>query len=279
MAPDDKNNARSFLPVQKIVPPLDHPPHIEPLFWGTGDLLVWEAEKLLQAIDRESLFRTVWAGKNMNDEEYARVRNEILAPRYEEMCGLIIMKNLLDPRGFYGFFPVITDSEAVILLDPVDFHTELLELTFSQPGAFEGHLFSDFFRPDGDVIGISAVTAGKRMEKVIEEQMMGYDSGNKGYLLQGIASTITVLLVAKTAIEMRRSLGIPDSTGRAFSLITETSCNPGLKELIEITAIEERLGIFLENGTVVSPEFSSIDCFVHHPALNTFMQPPENREK
>ncbi len=264
MAPDNTTNAHSF-PAQKTIPPLDYSPLLEPLFWGTGDLLRWDATQLLKTIDRDSLFRIVWAQQSLADEEYLNVRKEIFEPVFEELNDLITTHELLDPCGFYGYFPVISDAGTLILLDPSDFHSELISLTSPATEIINGHPVPDFFRPEGDVIAISAVTSGRRLITYSGELFAGYDPDKKGYFLQGIAASITDILTTKIAHEIRRGLGIMDTIGKQFPLLIDDTC---FLQICEIMSVEERLGIVFENSAPTGLKYSAISYFVHHPAIN-----------
>jgi cobalamin-dependent methionine synthase I len=39
---------------------LESLPHIEPPFWGTSEILVWDSASLLDKINKEKLFKAAW---------------------------------------------------------------------------------------------------------------------------------------------------------------------------------------------------------------------------
>jgi hypothetical protein len=252
-------------PDQKESSFFDYPPLLEPLFWGTGDLLRWDVTQLLETIDRDSLFRIAWVQQSLTDEEYFNARKEVFEPVFKELTDLITTHELLDPCGFYGYFPVISDAGMLILLDPSDFHSELISLTSPATEIINGHPVTDLFRPEGDVIAISAVTSGKRLITYSNELVAGYDPDKKGYFLQGIAASITDTLTTKIAHEIRRGLGIMDTTGKLFSLRIDDPC---FLQMCEIMSVEERLGIGFENRAPSGSKCSAMNYFVHHPATN-----------
>lgn len=249
------------------VTPLDQLPHLEPLFWGTGDLLVWDVPKILQSIDRERLFKTVWTRDTLNKGDSDRFCSDGLRPAFNELVDFAAGGDLFDPRGLYGFFPVIGDGAALVVLDPSDFHSELFTLAFDRSALTSGHELSDYFRLDGDVVAIGAVTLGSRIEKVIAGYLDAGDPDKQGYFLQGMALSLLELTGNKTVIEIRRSLGISDTFGNALSMINAQSLNPALGALMEFAALEERLGISMsEDKRAILPRFSDVFCFIHHPA-------------
>ena len=90
----------------------EHHPHLEPLFWGTGDMLVWDAEQLLSTIDQNELFKTYWDKEYLSDEELNHVSKTVYTREFEELSTRIIQDQLIDARGFYGYFPVMPGMSA-----------------------------------------------------------------------------------------------------------------------------------------------------------------------
>lgn len=236
---------------------LVYPQPPEPLFWGTGDMLVWGSEQLFSSIDQKQLFKTVWAKEILADEELEHISATAFKPIFDELSTLIIGEQLIDARGFYGYFPVITDKNEVLVLDPSDFHTQLFSLSFN----FSGRTLADFFRPEGDVIAFAAVTAGNGFD-TLRKRLFKEDK--KDFYCRSLVHYLVDVLVQRIAVEIRRGLGIDSREGKIFPFDCADSVQCAfVPSLIETTAVEERLGVFFRNGELV-PEFSRLLYFVHH---------------
>lgn len=148
-------------------------------------------------------------------------------------------------RGCYAFFPSITDGNRLILLDPGDFCTELLELPFPQQDG--GWSLASLFRPEGDSVAFAAVTPGW--------------GGEPGSAVPALRSCLR---------EVRRALCLDTATGSALcwghQLLPHHSYLPVLFELL---SLEERLGLAYGKDGVLTPAGAQFVLFVQHPAVRT----------
>ena len=245
--------------------PIEHPQLLEPPFWGTGEMLVWDSQLILDSIDKSDLFKRYWKGAKLGKEEYDRAVSEEFDPSWMRIREKILSGNLLDARGYYGYYPVISDGEHLIVLDPNDFHSELADFTFPRDGRKDGRSLAEYFRPEGDLLAIQVVTLGPAIDQESGELFKSEGKYSEGFYLNSLADLLTEDLANRVTREIRRGLGI-DDTGRRFSFGYPGM--PGLEEqkkLIEVIAAEDRLGISLTPGHQMVPEHSTIGIFVHHP--------------
>ncbi|HEX2956155.1 MAG TPA: hypothetical protein VHO70_04970 [Chitinispirillaceae bacterium] len=103
---------------------LEYGDHIEPPFWGTSNVLTWSTDTIFQSIKKQDLFKGEWA-PGLGNDTIADL--EIL---FTQLKDEVVESDLLQGYGMYGFFPVITEDEQLIIIDPADFHTELMALHF-----------------------------------------------------------------------------------------------------------------------------------------------------
>jgi 5-methyltetrahydrofolate--homocysteine methyltransferase len=244
---------------------IKHDCMFEPPFYGTGEILTFDAEALLAGIDRESLFKARWGGGNLGAGAYADARRNDFEPAFERLSADIIKNSLIDARGFYGFFPAIADGERVIILDPSDYHTE--RLSFLLPRAGRGGVsIADYIRPEGDVVSTQAVTIGSRLGERSRGLLLEQGRYSDGYYLNGIGNHLVEDLADKLSVELRRALGLPRGGGQRYSFGYPGM--PSLEEqagLLEFLGVEERLGIVLTPGFQMQPEHSTVAIFVRHP--------------
>ena len=245
---------------------LDYGDSVVPPFYGTGAVLRWEQEKLLDRIDKERLFKAWWGGGKLGPEAYEEAVKKDFAPAFGKLRTAIEKESLLDAAGLYGFFPVITDNERIILLDPSDFHTELASFLFPRMPKKNNRSIADYVRPEGDLLAVQVVTAGNGLSGRVREYFSKDDRYSLGYFLNGIGACLAELLADLVTNEITRGLGLPQGTGRRYSF-----GYPGMpaieeqKKLFEIMAITERLGVTLTERFQMVPEHSTLGIYIHHP--------------
>ena len=238
---------------------------MEPPFYGTSEILTFDAASLLAGIDREKLFKTRFGGGNLDAAAYADARRNEFEPAFERLSAEIIKGSLLEARGFYGFLPVIADGETVIILDPSDYHTERLSFLFPRMER-SGVSLADYIRPEGDIVAPQAVTIGAKAGELSRELLVKHGRYSDGYYLNGICNYLVEDVADKLSAEIRRALGLPRGCGRRYSF--GYTGMPSLEDqaaLLEFLGTEERLGITLTPGFQMQPEHSTVAIFVHHP--------------
>ena len=222
---------------------------VEPLFWGTGEMLVWEYASLLPEIDRERLFSDLSSGPaapvGLERDEFHAIADDI----FRLLTGEVAQG---EARGYYGFFPVLPEGSSVMVL------------SFSAEERIRGRPVADYFRPDGDIIAFSTFTTGLDTVRIFPG---GSRSGAAAAVFATVDGHLCSLVKRKINGEIRRAMGIGSSVGRSFPFTPEASGTPAtLNRLAELLSIEERLGI--DTGeTVSSTGYSAVvRYFVHHPA-------------
>lgn len=238
------------------LPPIEYPPHLEPPFWGSGELLFWEPESILQAV-----------GENLHS---AAKEAEIVAleEHFEGLCSEIITDGLLDARGYYSFFPVIIDETTLVVIDPGDFVSELSACSAQRCVELGGRSIADYLRPEGDLIGIQVATLGWKFSRRIAEYCTDSTRSATGVLLTMVADRCATVVAQRLSGEIRRGLGLERNAGNCVAW--GTLGTPHLHDLQELFAIlggEERLGLDVDHSGVLLPRFSSCGLFIHHPEL------------
>jgi 5-methyltetrahydrofolate--homocysteine methyltransferase len=247
-----------------VADPVEHTNMITPPFYGTGEMLTWKSESLLSTIDRQRLFRGYWRGGALGQEEFERTSMTEFEPAFELLHREILGKDLVAARGYYGFFPVITEGEVVVVLSPSDMHTELQ--TYRFPRGTDGRSIADYLRPEGDTLGVQAVTIGPGLSERARVYLSEEDHYSLGFFLNGIGNYLTELLANRLTREMSRALFLPDGMGERFSF-----GYPGMptveeqRSLFELIGVEERLGVTLTDHALMDPEHSTVGLYIAHP--------------
>lgn len=219
-------------------------PHIEPLFWGTSDLLLWDGATLLETLSKR-IANTVGAEEGFVTEESV------------QRVAALLPEGVLLPRALYGYFPVIAEHGTLVVLDPSDFHSEMTILTFDQE---QRHLV-ECCHPDGDIIAFSGVTTGidlRHVETIAANNTQATD--NK--VIKLIASLTLSLINEKCTTEIRRGMGISDTAGLLVDANTSVSLQNCIPALFEMLSIEERLGMFRNDDGTIAPQFASLSLFL-----------------
>ena len=245
---------------------LEHGGLLCPPFYGAGDVLTWPATKLLESIDRGRFYKGYWRGGKLDPDAYERAVVTDFDNVYDTLSHEILERGLLEARGLYAYFPVITKGEVVTFLDPKDFHTEIASFRFPRNNAGGRWCIADYFRPESDVIAVQAVTIGPKLGERSRGYLQDEEQYALGFYLNGMGSCITEFLADKVTAEIRRGLIIPRDQGKRYSFGYKGL--PGLREqaaFFDLMSVEDRLGIRLTPGYQMEPEHSTIGIFAHHP--------------
>lgn len=251
--------------------PLEFDNFITPPFYETGEILTWDTETLLQSIDKQKLFKGYWRAGKLGKEEYKQVLENEFEDVFKLLSEEIVSNNLIDARGFYGFFPVISDDTKLILLDPSNFTTEIATFDFPPIERRNGRCFADYFRPETDVFSAQIVTIGAKLSNRSTQYFQKEDKYSLGFFLNGIGTYIVEILADKVTSEIRRGLVLPKDQGKRFSFGYKGLPDVSEQEkLFRIMNIEDRIGIILTKGFQMIPEHSTLGIYVHHPETEYF---------
>jgi 5-methyltetrahydrofolate--homocysteine methyltransferase len=263
--------AKNALAADVTPEPLEYGGYLEPHFWGTGEVLQWDSEKIIKSIDREELFRGYWRGGNFTGEKYKETVRTEFEPVFATIAEEIIKDDLLDGRGLYGYFPVITQDDVLHVQSPSNPAKTLASFTFPRVLKARNRSIADFFRPEGDVIALQAVTIGEALSKKCRHYFEKEDKYSLGFYLNGLGNYVTELLADWVTREVRRGLGVAADAGKRFSFgYTGT---PQLEEqltLLDLICADDRLGITLTTGFQMNPEHSTAGFFVSHDKAEYF---------
>lgn len=240
--------------------PLEFPYAIEPMFWGTGEMLVWEFEKVLAEIDRDKLLATVLSHPDSVDSVTKEEIEAITGDQFRMIAESPIEEG---PRGYYSFFPVLPEENSLVILDPSDFHSELQVLSFHESDKVAGWPIAAYIRADGDVIAFSTFSTGLDPARIFS------DSGRKSTVATvytSINRCIQELLETRINSEIRRAMGIDTLVGKSFSFNGTSFADGEFTALTELLCCEERLGVSVA-GQVTTESCAQIRYFLHHPDL------------
>ena len=249
---------------EKIQPePLEYGNLTAPPFYGTGEVLTWDTKALLDSIDRKRLYTSFSHDGKNNNSELPQGEEADFDELFNLLTQEILDDDLITARGFYSFFPVISDDETLILLSPNDFNSEIASFSFPRLKEKRWRSFADFFRPEGDIFSVLVGTIGF----ALDSKCMKYhqEKDIKEFYLNGIGNYLSEMITNKLNIEITRTLFLPKEQG-LFSSYGQFGM-PGLeqqKKLLELMCAEDRLGITLSEDFRLQPQHSYLGVYAHH---------------
>ncbi len=265
-------------------------------FWGSRVITDLPLDPVFAHINPNALFRVQWQFKrgDRSKEAFEREIEEIAQPIFERLQARCKAEGILRPAVVYGYFPVASSGDDLVVFDPVDHDREIERFTFPRQAAGHGSdrrlCISDFFKDEDecralgrrDVLGLSCVTVGPRATEVCRELFAANEYQEYLYL-HGMAVESAEGLAELWHKRMRQELGIAgDDSPRTAELFQQKyrgsrysfgypacpdmSDQERLWRLIDPT----RIGCHLTENWQIDPEQSTSAIVVHHPQAKYF---------
>jgi 5-methyltetrahydrofolate--homocysteine methyltransferase len=260
-----ENGARSNVRTDIAIP--------TPPFWGAQVTRRIRLEDVWPCMDLNALFRLQWGAKNAKGEEYKQLVEREFMPNLRRFQREAAEQGWLQPAVAYGFFPVQSAGQELIVYDPADRQRELTRFFFPRQPERERLCIADYFASVDsgrmDVAGFQIVTMGQVATDYIDELQAKGDY-SRSYLVHGLAVTAAEGLAEWTNRVIRQGLGIADPRGKRYSW-GYPAC-PDLDEhakLFQILPAEEA-GVSLTDAFQLIPEQSTAAIVVHHPQATYF---------
>ncbi len=255
-----------------------------------GDRLVEDVpiDHVAQYVNKVALYRGQWGFKkgSMDKEAYERQLQEEVEPIFQKLLQKAKEENLLQPQVVYGYFPVNSDGEDLVVYDPNDLDREIERFTFPRQDGKKRLCITDFFKDvdhsEEDVLGMFCVTMGpdvtRRARQLFEEHRY------TDYLyLHGLGVECAEALAEYWHKRMRQEIGIARQDkpnvkdlfaqgyrGSRYSFgypaCPDMSDQEKLFKLLE----PERIDCKLTENWQIDPEQSTSAIVVHHPEAKYF---------
>ena len=281
-----------------------------PPFWGTRIVRGVSLHDYSTFLDERATFMGQWGlkpGRGDDGASYEELVEREGRPRLRYWLDRILGEGMLDASVAYGYFPVVSEGEQVVVLH----HGEDRDGVLGTPGLLapdggsggpigtdrlrfnfprqrrDRHLcLADFVRSREsgqiDVLPVQLVTAGSKIEEVTSELFAG-NHYRDYYELNGLVMQLTEALAEFWHARIRSELGFAseepkdkaglfklDYRGARFSL-GYPAC-PDMEDRRKVTELlkPERMGVVLSDELMLHPE-QSTDAFVfHHPEAKYF---------
>jgi 5-methyltetrahydrofolate--homocysteine methyltransferase len=280
----------------------------QPPFFGSKTIRNISAEKIFGYINKTALYKGSWnvyMDRTKPEEEYRKLINDIIEPKFEELKVKSLNENLIKPEVIYGYYPCQSENNDLIIYKPKYLSdnnlydiwitnnkfmkSELKEWKrFSFPRQTKGKFLciSDFFRPSTtdeiDVVAFQIVTVGNKASEYT--QQLYKDNKYQDYLyFHGFSVECAEGLAEYMHKIIREELGISsedsDNINKLFQQGYQGSrysfgypACPNLEDNLILFDIlnPQRIGITLSDEYQMIPEQSTNAIIVHHKGAKYF---------
>lgn len=272
-APVRRQRSATITKTVKASPDIPRPP-----FWGARLVESMPLEIVLRYLHKPELYRLSWGAKNTRGDEWTKLEAEFEA-RLDRMSREALRTKTLRPQAAYGYFPVNSEGDDLIVYDPEPFNRangkaperiEIARFTFPRQPFGEYLCISDYYAPTDsgqiDVVGLQVVTVGETASEEFE-RLQSADNYSEAYFFHGLAVQAAEATANYMTHHLCKELSIPVNRGKRYSwgypACPDLSDHQIVFKLLPQTA-EIGLTLTPESFQLV-PEQSTAAIFAHHP--------------
>jgi 5-methyltetrahydrofolate--homocysteine methyltransferase len=230
--------------------------------------------ELLPLLNRKSLFRVGWGARGATGPKW-----ESLQARFEARLATMwsTAGDYLQPQALYGYFPVQSDGDDLVVYDPEEPQARREVTRFTLPRQPRGERLSlaDYFVSvqSGllDVAAFQVVTVGHGATERFET-LRDADEFAEAYFVHGLAAQTTEAIAEWVHRRILRELDLEEGQGHRYSW--GYPALPGLeghRALFCILPAESALGMSLTSAAQLVPELSTAALVVHNPEAKYFV--------
>ena len=245
-----------------------------PSAWGVRVLRDIPLGEVLELLDLDELYRLQWGGRGSGEVFEKNVR-EVFEPTLARLREDASSKGWLRPQAVYGYFPVQSDGNNVVVYDPAALESdggalrELARFSFPRQEGRDRLCLADYFRStdsgDVDVMPLQLVTVGSAATKRFDE-LQSAGEYSEAYFVHGLAVEAAEAVAEWMHRRIRSELGLPAGRGKRYSW-GYGAC-PDLDDhavLFRLLPAQDALGMLLTSAFQLVPEQSTAAMIVHHP--------------
>jgi 5-methyltetrahydrofolate--homocysteine methyltransferase len=259
-----------------------------PPFWGARLIEDVKLDAIYPYVNTVALFRGQWGFRKgqRSKGDYQHYLQEEVQPIFDRLKTSLRDDGVLQPKVVYGWYPVASDGDALVVFDPDDHSVEVERFEFPRQSRRKRLCISDFFRSvdtgERDVLGLSCVTMGNAVSELAAD-LFARDAYQEYLYVHGMGVECAEALAELWHKRMRDELGIgTEDSPHIPELFTQTyrgsrysfgypacpdmSHQEKLFRLLE----PERIGCTLTENWQIDPEQSTSAIIVHHPEAKYF---------
>ncbi|MGH9013695.1 MAG: methionine synthase [Acidimicrobiia bacterium] len=237
-------------------------------------------------LNETALFRNQWQfrpEKGQKDDEFkARIR-----PILRDQIEAAKAEGWLVPAVSWGYFPVNSEGDDLVVWIDDDRRTERLRFAFPRQQKDRFLCISDFFRSvesgDPDYAGFHVVTVGERATER-ERELFAADRYQEYLLCHGLSVEMTEALAELWHLRIRQEWGFADEDGPTLTGLFRQQYRgsryswgyPACPDLEDQAKLDElldfgRIGVKLTDEFQLEPEQSTTAIIVPHPEAKYFI--------
>ena len=261
-----------------------------PPFWGTRSVKGIALAEVVEWLDERATFMGQWGLRGLKDgPSYEELVETEARPRLRMWLDRIRSENLVDMGVVYGYWPVFSRGQSVVVLDPDDHSRELGSWTFPRQRRDKRLCIADFFRDEAeaaehgpDVWAMQLVTMGAKVAQGTAK-LFEADAYRDYLELHGLSVQLTEALAEHWHARVRSELGLASLDGPIEEAIRDQAYRgsrysfgypacPDLESRRLLVDLLEpgRIGVELSEELQLHPEQSTDAFIVHHPEAKYF---------
>ena len=248
-----------------------------------------QVDEFAPLLNEVALFRNQWGfgPGDRSPEQYEALLEDTARPVLREWTARARAEKVLTPEVVYGYLPANGDGDDLVVWDPeAPGERELARLTFPRQDRGRWLCIADFFAPVSsgrvDVLGVQAVTVGRRISEVAAG-LFAEDRYQDYLYAHGFGVEMAEALAEYWHVRVREELGIADQDGptprdlfrqgyRGSRYSFGYAACPDLEMQVTLDGILDfsTIGVEVTDEFMLSPEQSTSALVVHHPEAKYF---------
>jgi 5-methyltetrahydrofolate--homocysteine methyltransferase len=256
-------------------------------FYGSRVVEDISLDDVFAFVNETALFKGQWQFKQgkRSAEEYAKLVAEHVRPTYEALKERSKREGLLTPRVVYGYFPVQSDGNDLIVYHD-DERTERMRFTFPRQPEGKHLCLADYFasKETGriDVAAFHLVTMGRRAS-VFSQELFKADNYADYLFFHGLSVESAEALAELWHKRIREELGIAERDHKDLNKLFHQSYQgsrfsfgypacPNLEDQAKLFELLDpsRIDVELTEEFQLDPEQSTSAIIVHHEEAKYF---------
>jgi 5-methyltetrahydrofolate--homocysteine methyltransferase len=244
-----------------------------PPFWGVKVLRDIPLQEVFDLLDLDELYRLQFGARG-SGAEFDRIVKEELEPVRLRLQADAIKNGWLKPQAVYGYFPVQSQGNSLIVYDPEKYAkngetVEVERFTFPRMEGRERLCLADYYRSvesgEVDVAAIQVVTVGTEADEKFA-RLQGANEYTEAFYTHGLAVETAESVAEWMHRHEKAELRIPPGRGKRYSW-GYPAC-PDLDDhsvVFRLLPAKKELGMELSSAFQLMPEQSTAALITHHP--------------
>jgi 5-methyltetrahydrofolate--homocysteine methyltransferase len=261
-------------------------PIFAPPFLGARVAKGISLDEIVAYVNETALFRNQWQFRPEGGESDAEFKNRI-RPRLRAALDEAKAEGWLVPAVAWGYFPVNSDGDDLVVWKDDDRRDERLRFHFPRQQKDRFLCISDFFRPadsgEADYAAFHAMTVGSRATER-ERELFAADKYAEYLFTHGLSVEMTEALAELWHRRIREEWGFADEDGPSLAGLFRQQYRgsryswgypacPDLEDQVKLDELLEleKIGVVLTEEFQLEPEQSTSAIIVPHPEAKYFV--------